>query len=59
MPVFKVVTRYSVPYQGHIPEKKYHDSQAVNTVIRYVLDAGKTNAELCGGFAVNPAMAAD
>lgn len=59
MPVFKVVTRHSVPYQGGIPEKKYHDSDAVRNVLRYVLDDKKTDRGLYGGFSANPEIAAD
>ncbi|MBQ3194784.1 MAG: relaxase/mobilization nuclease domain-containing protein [Oscillospiraceae bacterium] len=59
MPVFKVVTRHSTPYQGIIPDKKYHDPDAVRNVLDYVLDNKKTNQDLYGGFSVNPLLAVD
>ena len=57
--MFKVVTKKSVSYHGKTPENKYHDEMSLHNVLAYVMDPRKTNADLIGGFAVNPEMAED
>lgn len=57
MPVFKVVTKDSGEYSHWV--NKYHDKDAIDDVISYVLRNDKTSPELVGGFCVNPYMAAD
>ena len=59
MPVFKVVTKYSGDHIKSHYENKYHDKDAVDDVISYVLRTDKTSPDLVGGFCVNPYMAAD
>ena len=55
MPVLKVITRYSEPYQGTYPEKKYHDADSYHDVSAYAIRDEK--AEWVGGSAVNPYLA--
>ena len=59
MPVFKVVTKYSGENSKYHTEKKYHDKDAIDDVVSYVIRSDKTTADLVGGFCVNPFMAAD
>lgn len=58
MSVFKVITGASSSYQGEDAEKKYHDTDAIQDVIAYVLNPAKTHPSYIGGFSVNPQMAA-
>ncbi|MBQ8599037.1 MAG: relaxase/mobilization nuclease domain-containing protein [Oscillospiraceae bacterium] len=37
---------------------KYHDNRSISDILRYCTRSDKTNAELCGGWAVNPENAA-
>ena len=57
MPILKVKTQVKNDLRGQVGEKKYHDDQAVEDVIDYVLREYKAPKELIGGFAVNPLMA--
>ena len=59
MPVFKVVTQNKEPFGNHNQPGKYHDKDAYDDVISYVLDSDKTTEDLVGGCGVNPYMAVD
>ena len=57
MPVFKVIYRPG-PYVTDTGLPKYHDDEALETVISYCQDAAKTGGQYIGGFGVNVAQAA-
>lgn len=57
MPVFKVIYR-SAPYITDAGLPKYHDDEALETVISYCQNTAKTGGQYVGGFGVNVAQAA-
>ena len=57
MPVFKVIYRPG-PYVTDTGLPKYHDDEALETVINYCQDTAKTGGQYIGGFGVNVAQAA-
>jgi len=56
MPILKVKTQVREDMRGLVGNKKYHDENAREDVISYVLRADKAQGHI-GGFAVNPMMA--
>ena len=59
MAILKVKTQVREDLRSQVGNKKYHDNQAVGDVLNYVLREDKVQDSYMGGFAVNPALAAD
>lgn len=57
MPIYKVIHRES-PGFSNTELPKYHDDEALDTVIGYCQDAAKTEGKYIGGYGVNAAQAA-
>ncbi len=57
MALFKVIYRPG-PYIMDTGVSKYHDDEALETVINYCQDEAKTDGQYIGGFGVNIAQAA-
>lgn len=54
MAILKVKTQVKASLREQVGEQKYHDDEAVQDVLRYILREDKAPRELIGGFAVNP-----
>lgn len=59
MAILKVKTQVREDLRSQVGDKKYHDNQAVADVLHYILREDKVQDGDMGGFAVNPALAAD
>lgn len=59
MAILKVKTQVREDMRSQVGNKKYHDEQAVEDVLTYILQEDKVQDGYVGGFAVNPAFAAD
>jgi hypothetical protein len=59
MAILKVKTQVREDLRSQVGNKKYHDDQAVEDVLNYILREDKVQDGYMGGFAVNPALAAD
>ena len=59
MAILKVKTQVREDLRSQVGNKKYHDDQAVEDVLNYILRENKVQGGYIGGFAVNPAWAAE
>ena len=59
MAILKVKTQVREDMRTQVGNKKYHDDQAVEDVLKYILREDKVQDGYMGGFAVNPLLAAD
>lgn len=59
MAILKVKTQVKASLREQVGEQKYHDDEAVQDVLRYILREDKAPRELIGGFAVTPFLAAE
>lgn len=59
MAILKVKTQVREDMRCQVGNKKYHDEQAIEDVMKYILREDKVQDGCMGGFAVNPTMAED
>lgn len=59
MAVFKVKTQVQEDLRSRVGDQKYHDENATEDVLNYIMREDKVQNGCAGGFAVNPASAAD
>lgn len=59
MAILKIKTQVREDMRCKVGNKKYHDEQAIDDVIDYVLQEYKVEGGDIGGFSVNPLFAAD
>lgn len=59
MAILKVKTQVREDMRCQVGNKKYHDDQAIEDVMNYILREDKVREGYMGGFAVNPSMAED
>lgn len=59
MAILKVKTQVREDMRRQVGNQKYHDDQAIEDVLTYILQEEKVQDGCVGGFAVNPALAAD
>lgn len=59
MAILKVKTQVREDMRSQVGNKKYHDDQAVEDVMKYILREDKVREGCVGGFAVNPSLAAN
>ena len=59
MAILKVKTQVREDMRRKVGNQKYHDDQAIEDVLTYILQEEKVQDGCVGGFAVNPALAAD
>lgn len=59
MAVFKVKTQVREDLRSQVGDQKYHDENATEDVLKYIMREDKVENGYVGGFAVNPTSAAD
>ena len=59
MAILKVKTQVQEDMRCRVGNKKYHDDQAIEDVMNYILREDKVREGYMGGFAVNPSMVED